>query len=247
MSAILASGVVVLITHALEAVTGFGCAVLAMPFVSALLGVKTAVKVITILAWLLALYLAVRNYRKINFKQYAIITACMLAGLPAGMYLFRSQDTTALSFILAIFIVFVSVSQLYRLLRTKQTGSIPTGKAAIPYYLLLVLGGIVHGLFSSGGPLVVLYATRVLPDKGSFRATLCLLWTTLNTIIIATYLSEGSLDQTTLTTTALLIPFVVVGVVIGERVHDKVDGRKFSLIVFSMLLLTGIFMLAFTR
>ena len=247
MSAILASGVVVLITHALETVTGFGCAVLAMPFVSALLGVKTAVKVITILAWLLALYLGVRNYRTINLKQYAIITMCMLAGLPAGMYLFRSQDTSILSPILAIFIVFVSVSQLYRLLRIRETGSLPEGKAAIPYYLLLVLGGIVHGMFSSGGPLVVLYATRALPGKGSFRATLCLLWATLNTIIIATYLSEGSLDQNTLKTTALLIPFVVMGVIIGERVHDKVDGKKFSLIVFSMLLLTGIFMLAFTR
>ena len=116
MSAILASGVVVLITHALEAVTGFGCAVLAMPFVSALLGVKTAVRVITILAWLLALYLAVRNYRRIDFKQYAIITGCMLAGLPVGMYLFRSQDTSVLSIILAVFIVLVSVSQLHRLL-----------------------------------------------------------------------------------------------------------------------------------
>lgn len=247
MSAILASGAVVLVTHALEAVTGFGCAVLAMPFVSALLGVKTAVKVITILAWLLALYLAVRNYRKIDFKQYAIITSCMLGGLPIGMYLFRREDPQMLSFILALFIVFVSVSQLYRLSKTKEQATLPRGKRAIFYYLLLVAGGIVHGIFSSGGPLVVLYATRTLPDKGAFRATLCLLWTTLNTIIIATYVGEGSLDQTTLRTTALLIPFVVVGVIIGERVHDKVDARKFSLIVFSMLLLTGIFMLASTR
>ncbi|MDX9825218.1 MULTISPECIES: sulfite exporter TauE/SafE family protein [unclassified Sphaerochaeta] len=247
MSAVLASGVVVLITHALEAVTGFGCAVLAMPFVSALLGVKTAVKVITILAWLLALYLAVRNVRRIDFKQYAVITACMLAGLPFGMYLFRSQDTSSLSMILAVFIVLVSVSQLYRLVRKQEQGGIPQGKRALPYYALLVLGGVVHGLFSSGGPLVVLYATRALPDKGSFRATLCLLWATLNTIIIATYLGEGSLDQNTLKTTALLIPFIVAGVVIGERVHNKVDERKFSLIVFSMLLLTGIFMLIGTR
>jgi len=247
MSVILASGVVVLITHALEAVTGFGCAVLAMPFVSALLGVKTAVKVITILAWLLALYLAVRNYRRIDFKQYAIITGCMLAGLPVGMYLFRSQDTSVLSSILAVFIVLVSVSQLYRLLHKGEQAELPQGGRALFYYLLLVLGGIVHGMFSSGGPLVVLYATRALPDKGSFRATLCLLWTTLNTIIIATYLTEGSLDQGTVNTTALLIPFVAAGVIIGERVHDKVDERKFSLIVFSMLLLTGIFMLAFTR
>ncbi len=38
MTTLVLSGLVVFVTHALEAVTGFGCSVLAMPFVSALLG-----------------------------------------------------------------------------------------------------------------------------------------------------------------------------------------------------------------
>ncbi|NCC66061.1 MAG: sulfite exporter TauE/SafE family protein, partial [Spirochaetia bacterium] len=102
---------------------------------------------------------------------------------------------------------------------------------------------VVHGVFSSAGPLVVLYATRALKDKSSFRATLCLLWTTLNTIIITTYLIEGSYTAPIAKTTLILIPFVVAGIVIGERIHDKVNARTFSLIVFGMLFLTGIFML----
>lgn len=243
MSALLLSGVVVFVTHTLEAITGFGCAVLAMPFVSALLGVRTAVMVITVLAWLLALYLAIRNFRSIDFKQWLIITSCMLLGLPFGMYLFRSQQSDVLSLILAIFIIFVSVSQLYRLTKGKELEPLPKGKKALPYYILLVAAGVVHGVFSSAGPLVVLYATRALKDKASFRATLCLLWTTLNTIIIATYLIEGSYTAPIAKTTLILIPFVIAGIVAGERIHDKVNAKTFSLIVFGMLLVTGIFML----
>lgn len=209
MTTLVLSGLVVFVTHALEAVTGFGCSVLAMPFVSALLGgVKTAVKVITILAWLLALYIVIRNFSKIDWKQYSIITGMMLLGLPVGMYLFRSQQSDTLNLILAVFIIIVSVTQLYR--QAKRTGNNlpPTGYKALPYYLLLFLGGIVHGVFSSGGgPLVVLYATRALPDKGKFRATLCLLWTTLNTIIIAGYIIEGgSLTPPVVKTTTMLVP-----------------------------------------
>lgn len=241
--ALLLSGLVVFVTHTLEAITGFGCSVLAMPFVSSLLGVHMAVKVITFLAWFLALYLVVRNYAKIDWKQYAIITGCMLIGLPVGMYLFRTQQSDALNLMLALFIIIVSLSQLYRLARGGAPQAPLTKKTALPYYLLLVAGGVIHGIFSSGGPLVVLYATRTLPDKGRFRATLCLLWTTLNTIILATYFLEGSVTREIAVSTGILIPFVVAGIIVGERIHNKVDQKKFSLIVFSMLLLTGVFML----
>ncbi len=172
----------------------------------------------------------------------------MLLGLPVGMYLFRSQQSDTLNLILAVFIIIVSVTQLYRQAK-KRTGNNlpPTGYKALPYYLLLFLGGIVHGVFSSGGPLVVLYATRALPDKGKFRATLCLLWTTLNTIIIAGYIIEGSLTPPVVKNHDDACTFVVGGIIAGEYIHDKVDARHFSLIVFSMLLTTGIVMLLFAR
>ena len=245
MTAILLSGLVVFVTHTLEAVTGFGCAVLAMPFVTALLGIRMGVMVITVLAWILALYFAVMKFKDIDWKQYGIITGFMLLGLPIGMYLFRSVDSSNLKMILAIFILVVSAYQLYRLGMNKETKAPLEARSALPFYLLLIAGGIIHGIFSSGGPLVVLYASRQLQEKGTFRATLCLLWTTLNTIIIATYLIEGSFTTPIAKSTALLVPFVLVGIVVGEKIHNRVNERMFSLMVFAMLFLTAIFMLIF--
>ncbi len=245
MMSILLSGLVIFITHTLEAVTGFGCAVLAMPFVTALLGIRMGVMVITVLAWILALYFAVVKFRDIDWKQYFIITGFMLLGLPVGMYLFRSVDSSNLKLILAIFILAVSTYQLYRLGMNKKTKAPVVARSAFVYYLLLMAGGVIHGIFSSGGPLVVLYASRQLQQKGTFRATLCLLWTTLNTIIIASYLIEGSFTAPIAKTTALLVPFVLAGIIAGEKIHDKVNERTFSLIVFGMLFLTAIFMLIF--
>ena len=245
MSPIILSGIIVFITHTLEAVTGFGCSVLAMPFVTSLLGMRNGVMMITVLAWILAAYFAITKRKYIDWKQFTIITGFMLAGLPIGMYLFRSIDSSGLKLILAIFICIVSVWQLIRASRTTTVQEPLVGKKAIPYYFLLIAGGVIHGIFSSGGPLVVLYASRKIPNKGMFRATLCLLWTTLNTILIAMYLIEGSFNKPIVLTTGYLIPFVIIGIFAGEKIHDKVNARAFSLIVFSMLLLTGIFMLIF--
>ncbi|MDR1625751.1 MAG: sulfite exporter TauE/SafE family protein [Spirochaetia bacterium] len=238
------SGLVVFLTHSLEAVTGFGCAVLAMPFVTALLGVRRGIVIITILSWLLALYLAASKRKQLDFRQFGIICGCMAIGLPAGMYFFRAFDTIFLKKVLGIFIIVASAWQLLLRLghRKPAMAEAPRGIKALPYYGLLVVGGIVHGMFSTGGPLVVIYASRALPDKGQFRATLCLLWTALNTVIIGAYLLEGSITPPIAGNTGLLALFVIPGIIAGEKIHHRVNERIFSVIVFSMLLVTGFFM-----
>jgi uncharacterized membrane protein YfcA len=240
----LLSGLVVFLTHGLEAITGFGCAVLAMPFVTALLGVRRGIIIITILSWILAFYFAVSKRRQLNLRQFGIICGCMAMGLPLGMYFFRAFDPLILKKFLGIFIIIASTWQLFLRLG-KKTGisEAPRGIRALPYYGLLVVGGIVHGMFSTGGPLVVIYASRTLPDKGQFRATLCLLWTVLNTVIIGAYLIEGSISLSIAANTSLLVPFVIFGIIAGEKIHRKINERIFSVVVFAMLLITGFFML----
>lgn len=249
LTAILLSGLVVLITHTLEAITGFGCTALAMPFVTALLGIQMGVKSLTVIAWMLAVFVVINNYKDINFKQYFIICAGMLLGLPVGMYIFRAFDNENLKVFLAIFICIVSTYQLAIMLLHKDEKAenqkpLNFIQKAL-YFILLVFGGIVHGIFSSGGPIVVLYSKNHLTDKKSFRATLCLLWATLNTIIIASYLIEGSFDRQTAVVTVELIPFLIAGIFFGNILHEKVNERVFSYLVFTMLLITGIFMLIF--
>lgn len=241
MTTVLLAGLVVLSTHALEAITGFGCTVLALPFITALFGLKSGVMSLTILAWILAVYMAITKRKDIAWRQFGIIVAFVLAGLPIGMYLFRHVDAAPLKKALAVFIILASSLQLLGLAAPKAAARRlprPLG------FLLLFCGGIVHGIFSSGGPLVVLYASEALPEKGKFRATLCLLWATLNTIIIASYLVSGSLSRQTAVQTAWMLPFLALGITAGELAHKRVRPELFKLIVFSMLLLTGIIMLA---
>jgi len=241
---LLLSGLVVFFTHALEAVTGFGCSVLAMPFVTALLGMRQGVMVITILAWFLAAYMAISKRKQINFRQFGVIAGFMLLGLPLGMFLFRAVNTGILKKILAVFIIAVSVSQLaLNILFRNRTSEPVRGLKNLPYYLLLIIGGIVHGIFSTGGPLVVIYASRALPEKGQFRATLCLLWTVLNTVIIITYFVEGSMTTEIAANTGILLPFVALGIVAGETIHHRLNARIFTIMVFNILLVTGCIML----
>jgi uncharacterized membrane protein YfcA len=240
MTTILLAGAVILITHALEAVTGFGCTVLALPFITALFGLKSGVMTLTFLAWALALYIVITKRREIQWRVFGVIFAFVLAGLPIGMYLFRHVEAAPLKKGLAVFIILASSIQLIRLFMPR----LAQRKLPKPLgFLLLFLGGIVHGLFSSGGPLVVLYASTALPDKGKFRATLCLLWATLNSIILASYIASSSITAATAKNTALMLPFLAAGIAAGEWAHKRVKPEAFRLIVFATLLATGFIIL----
>ncbi|MCC6353588.1 MAG: sulfite exporter TauE/SafE family protein [Verrucomicrobiae bacterium] len=231
-------GLVVCITHGLEAITGFGCTVLALPFVVALIGVQRGVILLAVLAWLLAGYIAIRHRSQINLREFLIIVALAGIGLPFGIYAFAELPVGALKKALGVFIVVAACASLFRMWKGVREGS-----SRLPiYHPLLVLGGAVHGAFASGGPLVVLYAAQKLRDKGQFRATLCLLWVTLNSILMVTYWRRGMLAGETVGMVGCMLPFLVLGVVVGERVHGHVNEGLFKRVVFSVLLCVGVIM-----
>ena len=247
------TGLVVFLTHTLEVITGFGCTVLAFPFVTWILGIYEAKILLSILTWVLGSYLVLTKFKHINWKQFGIIVALAGVGMPVGIYSFNNFSSETLKLFLGIFIVITSVMQL-----RKEYGK-SNGNIVVPgwvYYILLLLGGVLHGAFATGGPFVVLYATRNLRDKGEFRATLSLLWVSLNTLLIATdatfapilsntkeVILGGAAMGESLLNLVWSLPFLGVGIFIGEKVHHRVDADLFRKIVFWVLLATGIFII----
>jgi uncharacterized membrane protein YfcA len=233
-------GLVVFITHTLEAVTGFGCTVLAFPFMILLMSDLEQVKIyLSVLAWLLAVYFVVTQFKHICWKQFRIIFLLAGLGMPIGMLLFDSLDGGLLKKMLGAFIVISAAVQLFNGYFSKTlTRTMPK----VVGYLFLLTGGIVHGVFAIGGPLIVLYSTKKIPDKGQFRATMCLLWATLNTILIIQYLLDKKLTPEVGHDLLFLFPFLVGGVFAGELIHKRVSEVLFKKIVFTSLLLIGAIM-----
>jgi uncharacterized protein len=242
---IILAGLIIIITHAMETITGFGCTVLAMPFMIQLIGMQKAKIILSTLALILALYIVATKYKKINFREFGIIILFTAIGMPLGLYFFKAFDPFWLKKCLAVFIIISSIIQL-RMVFSKRSGSAVPEKRNyhdVFYYFLLICGGVIHGAFTSGGPLVVLYAARRLKDKGEFRATLCLLWATLNGILFITYIGDNVLTHETGINILLMLPFLVAGIILGELIHNKVNAGIFKKVVFFVLLLVGVIML----
>ena len=238
MSSYLLLGLVVLLTHFLEGITGFGCTVLALPFVIILVGTKQAVPVLLFVALVLAAIIVAIDRKHIVWKEFFKILLFVGLGLPFGMFTFGYFDEQVLRWILGAFMVAVAVRGLLPLVMTLNESRLP--KWALN--LLLVAGGFIHGVFSSGGPLVVIYARQALPDKTRFRATISMLWLTLNSVMLAQSVISGRMAAEIWQLIAVCLPFLLVGAIGGNWAHRHIEDRYFSQIVYSVLLVSGLFM-----
>lgn len=237
---ILLFGLVVVLTHFLEGITGFGCTVLAMPFSIMLVGMEVAKPVLTLYALLLCLIFVVKGFSQIQWKHYLKMMSMLIIGLPIGIMAYQWMPRKPLIIALAIFMAIVSVRGLLLSFDiVKKRGQVKD----IPALICVFLGGIIHGAFSSGGPLVIIYATEKIKQKSQFRSTLCLIWVTLNTIILIQMIAAGDFTTQVTRTAVYGLPFLLIGAVAGNLAHNKMNEILFTRVTYIVLLVSGIFML----
>ncbi len=231
----------VVFAQAVETVAGFGGTVLALALGVHVVPLERLVVALVIVGWLQSAWNVGRGHRAISFRVLlGRILPLAGAGLAAGAFAFSALGDVGLELVLGAFVVVVSALELYRLFR-RPAAPRPLHPALSA--ALLAGGGVFHGLFASGGPLIVLFASRALPEKAAFRATLSALWLTMNTVLLASYALSGRLDRETGTLAASLLPALAVGIVAGEALHARVDELAFRRLSQGILLGVGVLLL----
>ena len=240
---ILLSGLTVFATHLLEGITGFGSSVLALPFLSPLNGLKNAVPLLCVLNCFMALYLVLRSWRAVSWKEFGFIALWVGLGLPVGLLLYDVLPAAQLCILLGAAMIAVGGNGCRKCLK-KDTGPAPA-KRTFFMRALLFCGGIIQGAFGSGGPFIVIYAARALPEKSLFRVTLSLLWLTTNSVRLIVWTVRGNVWNGEIGRLILIaFPFMVAGVLIGDWLHRKVNDFYFRLCVYAVLCIAGAVMLA---
>ena len=230
-------GCIVFTTFTVEGIAGFGATVMALPFVSLLIGVDKAVPLLSTCSVMLSIGIVSRSLRNVDFRQYGFIVLHVGLGVPLGLALMDFLPKVWLLSILAGFMFFTGLRGLLTLKQDPMTN----GNAKNPLYrLVLFFGGIIQGAFSSGGPLVVMYASRAIPDKSTFRTTLSMLWVTTNLFMIGKWTLSGRVWTPQIGLMILsLLPFILGGLFMGNFLHHKVNQFAFRVLVWTVLLIAA--------
>jgi uncharacterized membrane protein YfcA len=234
---------IVLIAYITQAMTGFGSVIIAVTLGSHLYPIEFLLPTVVPADLLVNIYIVGKYRRDVDrgllFRR---IRPFMGAGLVIGMGVFQLVKGTLLKKIFGLVVTLLCSRELYGLLRSPKTAK---ALSRLKYAASVFAAGITQGLFASGGPLVVYAVSRLNLQKGNFRSTLSALWLLTNSILTLSYLATGLLTWTNLRFWAWLAPAVVIGTIIGERLHDRVNEHHFRIVVFAILLVAGVSVVVF--
>jgi uncharacterized membrane protein YfcA len=184
-------------------------------------------------------YLVLKNRRHIEWHALTrLILPLMMTGTLTGYLLMPSLGDSGLEILLGCLIVWFAGRELIRIIGGQVAN--PHGQKTTRG--LIFTAGVAQGLFASGGPLLVYSLAGTSMNKGQIRATLVTVWLTLNLTLTGLYLLDGRLEANA-HRIAWYLPMLVIGVVVGDFLHHRLNEDLFRRGVYGVLLITGALLL----
>ncbi|AWL11896.1 hypothetical protein HMF8227_01421 [Saliniradius amylolyticus] len=235
MEAWLILGAAVLVANCIQAATGFGSIVIAISIGALFLPIPAMLPVLVPLNAIITAYMVARYYQHVQWQTFlGLILPLMISGLAVGVFALSYLDNRYLKALFALLVIWFASRSLWAIYRHNSANC----HHPLVTRLLVFGAGITHGMFASGGPLLVYGLAGTTMDKAQFRATLLLVWLTMNISLTAWFAYNGKLfinaDKI-----LWLLPMVLSGAWLGNALHHRIPELTFKKLVLAMLMITG--------
>lgn len=237
--AFLLFALVVVAAYTVQTATGFGSTLICVTFGAQLIGLQEVIHLVVPISFLQTGYIVLRHRDGIHWGLLLKrVLPLMALGMAFAFFLLTRIGGPLLGLAFGVMVLALSARDLHRLRAASPTVDEPISRPAS--VAALFGAGVVHGIYASGGPLLVYAIGREGLSKKVFRSTLSAVWIALNVILVSRFVLEGVYDRARLSDVLLLVPAVPLGVLLGEWVHHRVDERTFKMAVLVLLIAAAI-------
>lgn len=220
----------------LQTTSGFGFALMAMPLVSLVIGVKAAAPLVALVGFTLYAVNLLRYRRSFDLHVVAPLAVAAALGIPLGVWMLSSLDERLVKSTLGVVLVGYALYTLWR----PQTAPLRADFWAYPAGFL---AGCLGGAFNTPGPPVIVYGNLKQWPRDLFRSTLQALFLVSSALVILSHAVAGNFSRPVLATYALLAPALLLGVWAGSRVDRRLNNERFRTLVAGLILATGVLLL----
>lgn len=231
----------------INGITGFGATVLAQPTNIDILTLKVAIPFSTLISFPCLIYLGIRRFKNVDWKELGKIVVICAPGVFLGQYLAQILDANVSKVVVGLFVSIIAIKGMIQVFfkksskKSEETENADTLLLKIFRYSCLVIGGMLQGAYIIGGPLITVYVLYAIKDKTVFRDTMNWFWIIVNVgFNFTSQFAQGMYEIPELWPITIIGAIsAFVGYLIGVKVHDKLSKELFLKITYVMLLLTG--------
>lgn len=231
---LLALALITTLAFAVYGLTGFGAVVAGMPFMVIFISLQTAVTLMLIFTLIAGSAVGIRQRRYADLRELMRLLPYLCVGFILGTGILIYMQEKYLLLLLGIFLLCYSSWSLFFRPVSKPIAVI----WAVP---LGIVGGIFSVIFGTGGPVYTIFLARRITDKHALRATTSLMVFISTVIRLALFLLTGFLARDDVLHLALvLLPFVLLGLFVGHRVHSRVSLHRIMQAIWLLLIVAGV-------
>jgi uncharacterized membrane protein YfcA len=221
--------VIVLAASVIQAVTGFGFALVAMPLLQLVVEPHAAVVGGGLASLLMSLGIGWRERTHVRWSSALPLMAATGVGMPVGLLVLTTLDATALTVLTAVMALGCTIL-VWRGLR------LPPGRASV-YGAGLVSGVLTTATGTNGPPLVAAFqAMRYEPRE--FRATLAGVFSFTSVFGVVGFLVAGQVNRPSILVGTIGLPAVLLGWWAGNRLFTRIDAPRFRRVVLGALIVS---------
>nr|WP_276562509.1 sulfite exporter TauE/SafE family protein [Hoeflea prorocentri] len=229
------AAVAVLLTGLSKSGFGGGLGIMAVPLMSLFVAPQFAAA--TMMPILLAMdIIIVWRYRHDwSAPVVRLLLPGAIIGLGAGALAFHHVDAALIRF--AVGLLALSFVAQYVLSRRRYDGDRAARNETV--LALGAVSGFASFIAHAGGPPVKGFLLRKRLEKSAFVGTNTIFFFLLNATKAVAYGALGHYSAESLGLSLTLSPILVLGVLIGFKLHGLIDQTRFTAVVYTLLAVTG--------
>ena len=199
-----------------QSVTGFGLALVSMPLLAGLIGIKTATPLIVLVAIVGEIILLIRYKSDLNIKAVWRLTVAGAIGIPLGVWALKEFDEQIILTVLGIFIVLYA---LYALLNFK----LPALEGSIWQYGFGFVSGVIGGAYNLTGPLVIIYGNCKNWQPKEFKGNLQGYFLVGSVVAVISHALASNITQEVVNNFILTLPAIGIGLLAGLSLDKYIN------------------------
>jgi len=230
--------VIFAVSALVQSTTGFGFGIVSMIFLPYFMTDYMGATALTGLGSLVASgFVTIKNFKKASWKIILPIICGYTAANAVTVKIAKSFSSELLTKILGVALIVMSIYFIFFNNKFRVKPTVTNGVIAG------VFGGIGAGMFSIGGPPVVIYILSATEDKNIYRASLLTYFVMCGVVSTTVRYLNGIVTSEVMMLFALSIVGIAIGTYIGGKIFHKINADLLKKLIYCVMALSGITML----
>ena len=212
---------------------GFGVGLIAIPIIAPFTDIRIATPLSAMAALTVIILILLKQWHEINFQSVWRLIVASCIGTPFGLLFLKSIQGNLSKLILSVIIMLFSGYYLLSpgIIRLK------TDRGA---WFFGAVAGILGGAYALPAPPVMIYSLFRQWPPSSMRTTLLSFFLPISLILVVSHWAGGLWTRSVLLLYGLSLPFMLVGIFLGNYLNRIIPKEKFTKTVYFLLFLCGL-------